>query len=78
MTQITATAASGPVSSGPVADSFLACLKSARHETSPYDYWLLEDTLPEGCCEAIAGLPFRPPEVDVFNGRRETHNALRV
>ena len=69
---------SGPVTHGPVAGSFLACLSTARHETSPYDYWLLEDTLPEGFCEAITDLPYQPPEVEEFNGRRETHNALRV
>ncbi len=46
---------------GPVAESFLACLQGARHETSPFDYWLLENPLPEGYCEAIANLPFPPP-----------------
>lgn len=60
------------------AKSFLACLKSARHETSPFDYWLLETPLPEGYCEDIANLPFPPPEGAVFNGKRETNNDLRV
>ncbi len=67
-----------PASLGPVAESFLACLQGARHETSPFDYWLLENPLPEGYCEAIANLPFPPPEGAVFNGRRETNNAMRV
>ena len=61
-----------------VAQSFLACLASARHETRPFDYWLLENPLPDGCCEAIANLPFPPPEGTTFNGRRETNNAVRV
>ena len=61
-----------------VARSFLACLKSAQHETWPYDYWLLENALPSDCCDAIADLPFPPPKDALLNGRRETNNALRV
>ena len=67
-----------PAASDPVAESFLACLKAARHETAPYDHWLLEDALPPGTCAEIADLPFQPPEGVLFNGRRETNNALRV
>lgn len=61
-----------------VAESFLACLANAHHETSPFDYWLLENALPEGNCDDIANLPFPPPEGVDYNGRRETNNALRV
>lgn len=78
MDQVQALSPAGPTSSDPVADSFLDCLKSARHETAPFDHWLLENALPQGYCDDIANLPFRPPDVAVFNGRRETHNALRV
>ncbi len=60
------------------AESFLACLRNARRETAPFDYWLLENPLPEGYCEDIANLPFPPPEGATFNGKRETNNALRV
>jgi hypothetical protein len=65
-------------SSDPVAESFLPCLKNARHTTSPFDYWLLEHPLPEGYCDGIANLPFPPPEGAIFNGKRETNNTLRV
>ena len=41
----------------PVADSFLACLKTARHETWPFDYWLLDKALSEQDCDDIAKLP---------------------
>lgn len=68
----------GQTAAGGVAQSFLACLKSARHETRPFDYWLLDNPLPGGCCDAIADLPFPPPEGAIFNGKRETNNALRV
>ncbi len=68
----------GQTSPDPVAASFLACLKNARHETWPYDYWLLEAPLPDGYCDDIAKLPFPPPEGAVFDGKRETNNALRV
>ena len=69
---------SGQASSNPVAESFLACLRNARHETWPYSYWLLESPLPEGDCEAIADLAVPPPEGAVFDGKRATNNALRV
>ena len=61
-----------------VADAFLACLTAARHETAPYDHWLLQEALPPGDCAELADLPFQPPEGVLFNGRRETNNALRV
>ena len=66
------------VSSNPVADSFLACLARAKHETWPFDYWLLENAIPDADVDAITGLPFAPPPDAVFNGRRETNNATRV
>ncbi len=78
MDQDLALGPTGRMASDPVADSFLACLDAARHETSPFDYWLLEDALPNGYCDGIANLPFQPPEVAEFNGRREAHNAFRV
>lgn len=64
--------------SAPVATSFLSCLERAAHETSPFDYWLLENPLPEGCCDDITALPFPPPEGAIFEGKRETNNALRI
>jgi hypothetical protein len=64
--------------SAPVANSFLACLKTARHQGSPFDHWLLEKPLPNGYCEDIAKLPFPPPEGAVFSGKRETNNAQRI
>lgn len=62
----------------PVADSFLACLARSRHETWPFDFWLLDGALPNEDVEAIAGLPIPPPSDAVFNGRRETNNSQRV
>ncbi len=65
-------------SPNPVATSFLACLKNAQHETWPFDYWLLQNALPKGDADAIAALPFAPPESVKFDGKRETNNATRV
>ncbi len=62
----------------PVAESFLACLENADHKTSPFDYWLLNNPLPKGDCEAITSLPFAPPQDSIFNGKRETNNSTRV
>lgn len=57
---------------------FLQSLLAAQHETAPYDHWLLDQALPVADIDAIANLPFAPPDGAVFNGRRETNNATRV
>jgi hypothetical protein len=62
----------------PVAEAFLACLGRAKHETLPFDYWLLNDTLPIEDVEAVTRLPFAPPSNAVLNGKRETNNSLRI
>lgn len=62
----------------PVATSFLDCLESARHEIRPFDYWLLDNPLPVGYCDDIAGLPIAPPGEATFDGKRDTNNASRV
>lgn len=63
----------------PAATSFLACLEAARHETRPFDYWLLENPLPDGYCDDIAILPYSPPKENaVFDGKRDTNNDTRV
>ena len=67
-----------PTPSGPVAGSFLSCLERAQHETSPFDYWLLNHPLPDGACDDITALPFPAPAGTVFDGKRETNNATRV
>ena len=61
-----------------VADQFLSCLNKANHATWPFDYWLLENALPDGFAASIANLPFDPPSGSIFNGRRETNNTTRV
>jgi hypothetical protein len=74
-------AASRPLGSAApamVADQFLSCLAHARHETKPFDYWLLTDALPAADVEAVLALPLGAPENPLFNGRRETNNAQRI
>ena len=67
----------GQVPHNRVAETFLACLRQARHETKPFDYWLLKDALPPGDVDAILALSVAPPQGLVLNGKRETNNALR-
>ncbi len=62
----------------PVAQSFLACLGASRRMAAPFRYWLLEAALPSATVDAIAALPFAPPAVAAFDGRRETNNSTRV
>jgi hypothetical protein len=57
---------------------FLAALRRAERRREPFDYWLLEDILPAGVCDGIAGLPFSPPDNAIFDGRREANNTKRV
>lgn len=76
MTQ-TAAAVAG-VAANPVAESFLACLAKANHQTKPFDFWLLKDALPPEDIEAIGRLPMPPPSNVVYNGRRETNNSSRI
>jgi hypothetical protein len=61
-----------------VADAFLDCLARARHETKPYDHWLLTEALPQSDVDAIGQLPLPPPSEPVFNGKRETNNSTRI
>ena len=68
----------GQASSNAVADSFLECLNCARHETSPFDYWLLDTALPEKDCDDLAKLPFPVPKDVVLDGKRASNNELRV
>lgn len=62
----------------PVADSFLNCLDASDHRTSPFDYWLLKDALPGKDVNDLVNLPIPAAAGAVFNGRRETNNAMRV
>lgn len=73
----TACARCSELGANPVAETFLACLGRARHETKPFDYWLLKDALPEEDVDTILALSAAPPEGIVLNGKRETNNALR-
>ena len=57
---------------------FLHSMADAGHIKEPYDYWLLDDVLPEQAIDSIANLPFPAPIQPVFNGRREANNSTRV
>lgn len=73
-----AQAAVAPDTNTSVADAFLDCLARARHETWPYDHWLLTEALPPSDVDAIGLLPLPPPSEPVFNGKRETNNSTRI
>ena len=59
-------------------ETLLAALHKAEHQREPFDYWLLEDMLPEAVCDGIAALPVAPPEEPIFDGWRESNNSKRV
>lgn len=56
----------------------MASLSSARHETSPYDYWLLEDMVPEETVDALLDLPLAVTQHADFSGKRDSYNECRV
>jgi hypothetical protein len=60
------------------ASLLLTCMAQANHVRSPFDHWLLQDVLPSDWVDAIANLPFDPPQEAVFDGRREANNSTRV
>jgi hypothetical protein len=62
----------------PVADAFLDCLARAESVPAPFQHWLLSRALPEEDLAAIEALPFAPPGGAVFDGKRESNNAVRV
>lgn len=65
-------------SNAPVVSSILESFARSRHQTRPFDYWLLDLVLPVEDVEAISGLPIDPPRGAIFNGKRETNNSTRV
>jgi hypothetical protein len=58
-------------------DGFIASLRAALREDTPYPHWLLVRTLPETVARAADGLPFPPPNLAGESGSRELHNKTR-
>lgn len=60
------------------ARTFLRSLENSKHVRDPFDYWLIEDVLPDVVCDGIAEAQL-PMAVDaVHDGRRESNNAQRI
>lgn len=57
---------------------FARSLGRAAERDQPFRHWLLREILPRPLCEAVAALPFLPPQIRDTLGRRETHNSTRV
>jgi hypothetical protein len=60
-----------------IARSIAAAFDKPPRE-NPYRHWILADILPAGTAQALAHLPLHGEATGDGNGRRETHNALRV
>src|SRR5579883_1955954 len=61
-----------------IAHRFLDCLGESRVIAHPFRHWLLRDALPEEVALDITRLPIGLPEIRDTQGRRETHNDMRV
>ena len=57
---------------------FLQSLERARHCRTPFDYWLIEDVLPDVVCDGIAEAQLPLPVDAIHDGRRESNNATRI
>ena len=58
--------------------TFDRCLRMSTCRTWPYRHWLLTDILPAPMAESVQVLPFAPADIADTNGKRETHNGVRV
>lgn len=61
-----------------VADHFVAVLRAARREETPYRHWKMNDVLPEAMCTGILTLPIAPPDLGKTDGTRNTYNPDRT
>ena len=57
--------------------TFIDALGRAKHVSDPYDYWLLDNILPQAIIDKILELPIEPMADPVFKGRRENNNGAR-
>lgn len=58
--------------------TFKACLAKSHQVEKPWRHWLLSDALPDDVVDRVLALPYAPPTVGVFDGRRESNNSTRV
>ena len=53
-------------------------LRRAARVEAPYRHWLLNNVLPTDLARALTKLPLPPPLIADTQGKRETHNSLRI
>lgn len=61
-----------------IVEYFMGNLDRATRIDQPFEYWLIDDVLPEDVIDDTAALPFAPPANPGFDGQRETNNSTRV
>jgi hypothetical protein len=59
-------------------ETVIAALRKAQWHRQPFNYWIVEDVLPETVCDDIGALPFSPADQSILDGRRESNNAKRI
>jgi hypothetical protein len=67
-----------PVGARDIEIHFIKALTQSIRITSPYNHWLLENTLPDLTARHIASLPFEAPKAMTHDGRRESNNSSRI
>ncbi len=60
-----------------VASRFMAALRAARRDDTPYRHWRLVDVLPEQLATALLLMPIAPPVLGNTDGTRDSYNASR-
>jgi hypothetical protein len=65
------------VSAASIADAFCNSLAKSKSIDTPYQHYLLDDSLPKNVIHDLAHLPFKAPTLDGVSGKRELHNDTR-
>ena len=61
-----------------IAESLIGSFDRSYFGASPYRHWLPEGLLPADVCDPLDALPVKAPKIEDTQGRRETHNSLRL
>ena len=60
-----------------ISDTFIASITNSKQCSSPYEYWLLNDCLPEESIDELISLPIEPVYIEDTKGERASHNDSR-
>ncbi len=66
-----------PSSKDAIVASLVKSFATAKHGTTPYPHWFVDNCLPNDIVEQVLAIPFPAPALGGISGKREVHNATR-